>query len=298
MKDFIRSAHFKIMCLILVLLLIIMFVVSALGVGSSPQSSVLGAVVTPIQRAATAVSDGFRSFFGVWGERDKLKEENAALQSEVNKLRRELIDYDSAKQENILYKDYLGIKEENPDLEFEPAVLISRDAADNYYSFSINKGSINGISKNDPVITADGLVGYVSELSLTYSTVTTILDVDTNVSAIDARTRRDTGIVTGDIKLAAKGLCNMTMMSDKEGISVGDLVVTTGYGGIFPADMLIGTIIEIDESSKDISYVATIEPAADIADVSNVLVITSFNGQGGKVAESETPDGTGDSEEK
>lgn len=283
MKDFIRSVHFKIMCLILVILLIIMLIVSALGVGSSPQSSVLGAIVTPVNRAATAISNGFSDLFGVWGERDKLKKENAELQNEVNELRKQLVDYDSAKQENILYKDYLGIKDENPDLKFEPAVLISRDASDKYYSFSINKGTLNGVKKYDPVITADGLVGYVSQTSLTYSTVTTILDVDMNVSVINSRTRRDTGIVTGDMKLAAKGLCSMTMLPSKEDIAEGDLVVTTGYGGVFPADMLVGTITEIKESEKDISYVAVIKPAADILDVSNVLVITSFNGQGGEL---------------
>lgn len=285
MKDFLRSVHFKIMLFIIIALFILMLFVSILGVWSSPQSAVLGAVFTPIQKGAAAVSDFVSDFFSAWGERDELRDENQQLQDELSDLREKLVDYDAAKQENLMYKDLLGIKEKSPDLQFEPAKVIARDAGDKFCSFSVDKGSIDGVKLHDPVITSDGVVGYVSKVSLTYSTVRTILDSDTNISVINSRTGSDLGVVTGSIELAADGFCTMTLLPQASGVSVGDLIITTGYGGVFPKDLIIGTVQEVKQSSTDISTTAVIKPSVNIAGLKDVLVITDFEGQGSVVEE-------------
>lgn len=131
-------------------------------------------------------------------------------------------------------------------------------------------------------------MGYVSTVAPTYSTVTTLLDTSMNVAAIDSRTRGDTGVVTGSLDLASKGLCRLNYLSPTGSAAAGDLVVTTGITGIFPKDLLIGTIREVDQSGSDISAYAVIEPAADILELRDVLIITSFNGQGGVLQEPAT----------
>ncbi len=285
MRDFLRSMHFKIMCAVIVGLIIIMIAVSATGVWSAPQSTVFGAIFSPLQKAGASVSDWVGDFFGAWGERDRLRQENEELKGRVNELTKNLIDFDTYKHENEMYKDYLGFRDDYPDFELAPAKVISRDAGSEGYSFSIDKGSLQGVSPHDPVITADGLVGYVSTVAPTYSTVTTLLDTSMNVAAIDSRTRGDTGVVTGSLDLASKGLCRLNYLSPTGSAAAGDLVVTTGITGIFPKDLLIGTIREVNQSGSDISAYAVIEPAADILELRDVLIITSFNGQGGVLQE-------------
>ena len=70
-------------------------------------------------------------------------------------------------EQNEFYKNYLEIKDDHKDFKFTPATLISRDREDPYKGFVINKGSVNGISAHDPVITEEGLVGYIGEVGLT-----------------------------------------------------------------------------------------------------------------------------------
>ncbi len=287
MKDFIKSPHFKIMTAIVVFLFLLMFFVSVLGIWSSPQSSILGAIFTPIQKSATWVGNGIHDVFSVWGDRNKLQKENEELKEEVNKLREQLVDYESVKQENILYRDFLGIKEKEPDMQFVPAKLIAKVSDTNSKTFSIDKGSVNGISIHDPVITGDGVVGYISKVALTYSTVTTLLDIDMNISAVDSRTRKDMGILKGSLKLSDEGKCELTMLPENTGAEVGDLIVTTGYGGVFPKDLILGKITSISLSNTDISKTALVEPTVDISNVSDVLVITYFDGQGSKIDEKE-----------
>jgi len=136
---------------------------------------------------------------------------NAELQREVNSLRARLADYDRMRHENEQFREILGVMEDRRDLVIEPAIVIARDPADRFYSFTIDKGTFNNVSVLDPVMTADGLVGYVSEVGMTWAKVITILDVAIDVGAYSSATR-DIGVVTGSITLAQQGLCRMEFL--------------------------------------------------------------------------------------
>ena len=94
-------------------------------------------------------------------------EEDAALQQQVDELTGQLTEYQTAINENAFYKGFLEIKETHPDFQFAEAMVIAADGTDLYHSFVIDKGSLAGVSAHDPVITSAGLLGYVSEVSLT-----------------------------------------------------------------------------------------------------------------------------------
>jgi len=186
------------------------------------------------------------------------------------------------KQENEYYKQFLDLKQENEDFELEEANVIARDPNELLYkTFTIDKGSLNGVAKNDPVV-AQGryLVGYVYEVSPSQSTVITVLNPNINISAVVNRTS-DTGSISGDVKLAENGTCRMTGLSRTSGAAAGDRVVTTSLGGTFPDGLIIGTITEIAPSGSDISNYAVIDPSADFDDLRFVMVIKSFEGQSG-----------------
>ena len=281
MGDFFKSRKFKVLIALFIMLIALMLRASWTGGLSPAIEQVAGAVVAPFQKLSSTISDGVSGFFRRYARADEVAQENEALRSEINELRAQLVNYEEYKHENEELRKYLdiGYKEEHPDFEMTPAAVVARDPDSRFYSFTIDKGSLDGVAPYDPVVCADGLVGRVKEVGLTYSKVITILDVEIDVGAYDARTR-DIGIVNGSVALAADGRCIMNYLPRESGAAQGDLVVTSG-GNLYPKGLVIGKIARLDNAPGNISLYAEIEPTADIRNLTDVMVITSFNGQKG-----------------
>ena len=143
----------------------------------------IGVVVYPFQKVAAEISSGVTNMMQGYLRTEQLQEENEQLKEEIRQLQDQLVDYESIKNENQLYQKFLDIKEQNADFEFCPAMVIGRDANSQFGSFIIDKGTLQGISKRDPVITSDGLIGVIEEVGLTYSRVITIYDPGLNIGA-------------------------------------------------------------------------------------------------------------------
>ena len=279
MKAFFRSKFFKIISIIISVMIVLTLVLSLVGYRIAPQSTFIGTVVSPIQYVTGYVSNSISNFFTSVERARILEDENNILREEMRTLREKLVDYDKFKAENEFYTDFLEIKKEHPDYKFEPAMVVSYDSLDIYKTFTINRGTAQGVSQFDPVITADGLVGYVSEAGLTHSTVMTLLNPNLSVGATDNRTGEN-GVVSGNAKLVESGCCRMSYLSRSSAMNLGDYVITSGAGGVFPAGLMVGTVTEIGQDSADVSLYAVLRPFVDPSDLSNVMVITSFTGQG------------------
>ena len=279
MRFFFRSRKFKIILAVLAVLIAVSVVFAAIGGKMSPQADIAGTISAPFRALATRISDGISNFVGTYTEGERLSLENAELESEIAELREKLADYEKISSENKFYKDYLEIKDKNPSFKFEAATLISRDKEDPYKGFVINKGTVNGISANDPVITEAGLIGFVSQAGLTTSKVVTLLSPELSAGALDNRTN-DSGVLSGSVELASKGKTRFYNLSRSCNIAVGDYVVTSGEG-IFPSGLLIGTIQTIGSDKYNTSIYAEIRPFVDFESIKGVMVITEFEGQGG-----------------
>ncbi len=276
MRYFFKSRRFKIAATILSTLIIISVIARIVGGIISPQSSILGSVIAPFQSAFTSVSNYFDDFVEKINGNEKLATENAELRDKVNELTSSLIDYDKAKQENEFLKQYLEIKDSHTDYQFEEALLIARDTDDPFGSFTLNKGSLHGVSLYDPVIEAGGLVGYISQVGASYSKVTTILSPDISVAAFDRRTG-DAGIVMGTLGSAENGNTRIGNLSRSCTVAIGDYIVTSG-GGVFPDGMLIGTVSEIGTDYNSAIY-AELVPAVKFDELRDMMIITYFSGQ-------------------
>ncbi len=281
MGDFFKSRKFKVLIALFIMLIALMLRASWTGGLSPAIEQVAGAVVAPFQKLSSTISDGVSGFFRRYARADEVAQENEALRSEINELRAQLVNYEEYKHENEELRKYLDIeyKEEHPDFEMTPAAVGGCDPDNRFCSFPTYKSSLNSVAPYDPVVCADGLVGRVKEVGLTYSKVITILDVEIDVGAYDARTR-DIGIVNGSVALAADGRCIMNYLPRESGAAQGDLVVTSG-GNLYPKGLVIGKIARLDNAPGNISLYAEIEPTADIRNLTDVMVITSFNGQKG-----------------
>lgn len=272
MKDIFKTKNFKI--LIATLIIIIMCIGVSSVFDTSIISSTVGYITTGMQRVSATV---------IGGENKKsyaeLEAENEQLKKEVASLRTRLADYQDVKEENARLWKYYELKEENSGYDFVPASVIRRDPGELFYSFTIDRGTGDDISLNDPVVTENGLVGYISEVNRSYSKVTTILSPDLLAGAKDVKSK-DTGVINGDADYSDKNLVTMKKLAENNKIQVGDQISTTGIGGMYPENISVGKVKEVKYDHFDTTLYAVIEPYEDIKNVSDVVVVTSFDGQG------------------
>ena len=285
MRFFFRSKQFKAVLSIFLGLVIIALISFVVGDRIAPQSDILGTITAPFRAAFSELSEGVSNIAAAYSEGDKANLENTQLKNEIDELKGQLAEMEEIKKQNEFYKNYLEIKDKNPDFKFADAKIISRDSQDPFKSFVINKGSTDGVSRNDPVITNAGLVGYVTEVGITTCKVATILSPEITLGALDNRTG-DSGVVSGTLSFAEKGYTRIYNLSRSCSVSLGDIVVTSGEG-IFPEGILIGTIESVESDKYNTSIYAEVKPFADFENLKNVMVITEFEGQGFLLDESE-----------
>lgn len=278
MRFFFRSRKFKIMVTVVSIILVLSIVLTAVFGFSSPLSNLVGAITAPIQSFFTNIGDSISDFSAKLNDAETIMLKNEELKEEINRLNSELIDYEKLKEDNAFYKDYLGIKDNNPDFEFEPASLISKNIDDVYGSFLIDKGSLQGVSLYDPVITDEGLVGYIGEVASSYSKVITVLDPSLSCGAYDSRTK-DVGILEGSLDTAKANKARIKNLSRTSSVAIGDMIVTAG-GGVFPEGLLIGTLETLHREDYASGVYGIISPAVEFENIKNVMVITYFSGQG------------------
>lgn len=276
MRFFFKSKRFKVI-LAIILILSLIGGVTGVVLATAPQSDILGAIIRPVQSAADSVA-GTVGGFDQMQENRAVLDENEQLKEQAAQDRYKLVDYEELQRQNEFYKEFLGIKEDHPSFSFEPAMVIARDTAQPFGTFTINKGSLAGVEQYDPVITSAGIIGYIGQVSATQSVVKTVLHPDINISVLDNRTR-DSGNLTGDAALAQSGTCKMIYLPRDNAVAAGDLIISSGDGGVFPEGLMVGTVSEIKASENDTGYYAVIRPVEELDEVDDVMVLTDFEGQ-------------------
>lgn len=276
MKDFFDTWKFKILVGIAVFLAAIMAYAGANGRLTAAPQEILSVAVAPFQRAAAAVSNGVSSLWEKYTNIDAILEENEKLTTENAELRGQMVDYDKLKAENEAYKALTNIQEQHPEMSYVSSFVIGRDPLDSFYGFTLDKGSLDGVEANDAITSDEGyLLGVVTEVDLTSCKVMTILHPSFNAAGVVSRTR-DNGIVTGSSEYAADGLCVLTNLARNTLTEKSDQVVTTGLGGVFPADLLVGVVQELVPEVSGKSTIAVIKPGTDPRTVRHAFIITSF----------------------
>ena len=276
MKDFFDTWKFKILVGIAVFLAAIMAYAGANGRLTAAPQEILSVAVAPFQRAAAAVSNGVSSLGEKYTNIDAILEENEKLTTENAELRGQMVDYDKLKAENEAYKALTNIQEQHPEMSYVSSFVIGRDPLDSFYGFTLDKGSLDGVEANDAITSDEGyLLGVVTEVDLTSCKVMTILHPSFNAAGVVSRTR-DNGIITGSADYAAEGLCILSNLSRSTLTKANDQVITTGLGGVFPPDVLVGVVQELVPEASGKSTIAVLKPGADPRTVKHVFIITNY----------------------
>ena len=279
MKRFLRSGTFKNLVIVAAVVLLGVLCASVSHNASSPFTSVIGTIFSPLQKLSVAISDSFNDVSAAFTSSSVYLEENEALKKEIEGYRKQLADYDDLKQKVDAYEEFYGIKQKNADFEISYGSVISRDAADVYGSFVLNTGSKDGVEAGDPVIYGEYVVGIVKKVDFSTCVVYSVLDPRVKIGAFESGTR-EYGFVSGDEKLYSQGLCKLEGLDSSTSVVNGGVVCTSGAGGVFPDGLIIGEITAVKTDEISTASYAQVKPFAELDQISEVFVITSFEGQG------------------
>lgn len=277
MKDVFKSNGFKL--LIAIIFIFLGVLVYTANEPKSPISTAVNFITTPLRKASASLSYAASNLLKGREDSEKLKKEVDELNEEIQRLRLLTVDYYDLKKENVQFRKYYDLKKKDESLKFVPASVIGRDPNESFYGFSLDEGYIAGILEDDPVITENGLVGWVYQVEANSCKVRTVLSPETKVGVIDVRSG-DSGVVTGAMPYADENQTRMLYISPRHSIEIGDLLATSGLSGIYPKDLLIGKVKEIRFDEYDASLFAIIELFEDIRNVRDVFIVTDFQGKG------------------
>lgn len=237
-------------------------------------SQIVGKAIDPlvsIQGWFATRTQAIVEFFTVPRDVATLREENAALENQISQLQSELLEARQQLTEtDILYAllDYARVKPEN---KYVAASVIGKDPSPFLKYIIINHGSDDGIQSGMPVVTQQGLVGTVDAVTASAARVQLITDPGSiiNVRLEEANAEAQVnGSVTGDVTLE--------MVSPSVSLVQGDLILTSGLGGAYPSDILIGQVISTQLEENALFQSATVQPVVDFTNLRAVLIITNF----------------------
>lgn len=228
--------------------------------------------VATVMNWTTGRVDNFASIFA--GPRDVqiAQQQIAELESRVAQLERENAELRNRQQDYEFYVELFDRASEAPQFERVTASIIGRDTSPVFKSIIIDVGTNDGVQPGMPVESPRGLVGQVFRSSPDAAQVLLMTD---NVSSIPARLSesRATGMVFGG---GTGGVLTMDWIDQEARVQVGDTVVTSGLGGKFPEDLILGTVVEVERNEADLFQRAIIQPAVNFDRLELIFVLTNF----------------------
>ena len=242
---------------------------------SGPFKALANVTVIPLQQGINQIGgwmgdmkDNFSTLKQLRAENEKLQEQVDALTTENNYLQEERYEYERLQELYNLDQNYA-------DYEKTAAHVIGKDSGNWFSTFTIDKGSNDGIAVDMNVLAGSGLVGIVTEVGPTWARVRSIIDDSNNVSGMVLSTS-DTCIVSGDLSLMSTGQIAFDQMENNDNVvSVGDQIVTSYISDKYLQGILIGSVSEINVDSNNLTRSGYITPAVDFRNIQEVLVITT-----------------------
>lgn len=229
------------------------------------------AVATPFQSLFSGASRSGVGFFQYIKNLNAASGENEQLKRRLAEVEAQLRETQAARAENERLQSLLGLKESH-EYQLVAARVIARDPSDWFDSAIINRGSSSGVEKNMPVVTQDGIVGRVAEVSPVSAQVMLITDERAAAGAVvgQLETSNALGSVRG---FGRNGLLDMRYVPGLEEVKQGDAVTTTGQDGIYPRGLKVGDVIEVQPGTATKPHEIKVRPSARLNSLSEVAIL-------------------------
>lgn len=250
---------------------------SVFSANASPLANIANTLTSPLRAGYTAVAQWFNDMQNYYQDVTALEAEIAALRQRIADMEEEVRLAEADREENRLFRKHQGFREQRRDLSDYETAMVTEHAVSNWTSsLTLNKGTALGIEEGDCVLDETGnLVGIISQAGTNWSTVLTLVDTDTSLGARVFRTK-DLCVARGDFSLMEDNRLRLDYLPADRKLLTGDLVVTSGLGGHYPSELVIGSIEDVLMDDSGAASYAIVAPAANFAGLTEVFVLKSF----------------------
>jgi rod shape-determining protein MreC len=261
--------------------IVTIFTSLVLNISGGPLNAVAGYVFVPMQEGInnvgswfSAKANDFKTLGEVLAENKELKSQIDDLTTQINKTKLEQYELDN-------YRELLELDNQYADFDKIAAHVIAMDGTNWFSTFTIDKGSKQGIAKGMNVIAGSGLVGIVTDVGPNYSKVRSIIDDSSNVSAM-VLTTKDNFNVSGSLMNMNKDkvLPFSELRDENDKVQQGDPVVTSYVSDQYQQGLLIGYIYSVEDNANNLTKSGYITPVVDFQHLQDVLVITEIKNTG------------------
>jgi len=236
---------------------------------------VMGAVMDPFVKVQGWISNQFMAiydFFTLPRDVTDLMAENAELKNEVSQLQSQVIELQEELSEADILYALLDFARAKPENTYVAASVIGRDSNPFMHYLIIDHGSDDGIRYGMPVVTQQGLVGKIDAVTASAARIQLINDPDSSINvrlqSLDKEAQL-VGSITGDLQL--------TMIPSDVDVQAGEILLTSGLGGNYPSDIVVGQVVNVQKKESDIFQTANVDSTIDFSTLRAVLVISNFS---------------------
>jgi rod shape-determining protein MreC len=253
------------------ILVVIGVIALALGGYMTPLSRI---VINPLIAAQTWLATRFQALQSLLtspADITSLRQRNAELEAEIGNLQVQIVELQQQLTEAQVLSSLVDYARSRSENRYIAASVIGRDPSPFMHYVIINRGSDDGIRRGMPVVTQQGLVGQVAAVTAGAARVQLINDPGSTINVVLQQSEVE-AVLVGEIT----GELSLTMIPQSATIQAGDLIVTSGYGGNYPANILVGQVSTIRSNAYDLFQSAVVQPAVDFSKLEIVLVIVNF----------------------
>lgn len=276
MKDFLRQNGILLLVIAFLLSVLIGALSLVMGGQADPLSNIVNTVTAPVRGGIAAAADWVEGVYGYVFHYGEMDQELKDLRAQVRELEEKERQWEEAIRENEQLRQLLDLQARRRDLTFETAKVTARSTSNWESTLTLSKGSGDGIEAGDCVITETGvLVGVVAETGLNWSTVSTVINTDTEMGGIVNRTF-SAGVLEGDFALMNQGKLKLNYLPEGAQLVSGDEVLTSGRGDMFPSGLPVGQVEGVFTDPSGQTRYAVIVPAVKLDSLIEVFVIKDF----------------------
>lgn len=272
MPDLLKRLGAPLVVVSLLLVAVVSMVVDRRRVGEQLDSlpwwrATILEVSAPIGRLVSAPVDGVKGFYRDYLDLLAVRSENARLVQRLAEIESENVQFREALVTSGNLERVAAMRDE-VEIPMLPAEIVGLDVTPWFRSVLIDRGSEHGVVPGNPVVTQEGVVGVVTGTSPHAAKTMLLLDRQSAVDALVQRSRAR-GIVRGDGRTSLE----FEFFVRESDVVVGDEVITSGLGGIYPKGLRLGRVVEVGEATGQLTQVAVVRPAVDLGRLEQVFVM-------------------------
>ena len=277
MKDFFRRNGLLIVIAAILLALVTTVVSMLLGGKANPVADFVNFITTPVRNGFSAVTNWAEERYSDAFELEQMKTELAELKQENAELEAKIREAEAALQENERLYNLLELTPKERTFDKAAAMVTARSTSNWESTLTLSKGSDQGIAVDDCVVDEYwNLVGTVAEVGENWCTVRTLIDANTEMGGQLSRTGA-AAILEGDLALMGQGKLKLTYLPENSQLMSGDLVTTSGRGGVYPSGLVVGQVEGVFNDASGMNRYAVVVPEVDLDTLVEVFVIKDFD---------------------